>query len=368
VRRAVRQLTTLRVNLGDGNDRATNQASLDTAGVQGGITGGPGDDVLNGGAGRDSLTGDEGVDALNGNGGDDFLIDGSTEASTDVVDAVVMRGGDGTDLVSYGAGAAPVVVDLDGIPDDGRPGEADHVQADVERIGGGSGSDSLTGNVGDNVLFGGGGNDLLNGLAGQDGVNGGFGNDGLSGGDGNDLVRGEAGDDTLRGGAGLDTLDGGDGSDACDVGTDGGTQTNCENAVVDPRDPPPIGFVDVTPRHVEAGVGQDQTFTVTWTHPDSWRLLDSVDVRLTASGETIFRARWDEGTDVITQLEGDGVTLDAASSDSEGQNSRKRRLSLVVRFQSIPPVARRLSRPWLPMTLDESRTGRRSERFGSERH
>lgn len=95
----------------------------------------------------------------------------------------------------------------------------------IEKISGGSGSDSFVGNFADNALIGndgddtlrgGDGNDFLRGDAGDDVSYGGEGDDQLFAGpgdDGNDTLNGDAGADTLGGGAGNDVMDGGTGTD-----------------------------------------------------------------------------------------------------------------------------------------------------------
>jgi hypothetical protein len=91
-----------------------------------------------------------------------------------------------------------------------------------------------------------------------------------------------------------------------------------------------VGRVQLVPRHGQADVGRPERLRITWTHPDSWRLLDTLEVRLTLAGTKVFRARWDERSDVIRQLEGDAVVLDEDASGAAGQNQRKVRLTLVV--------------------------------------
>ncbi|HEX8347013.1 MAG TPA: hypothetical protein VF657_20085 [Actinoplanes sp.] len=142
--------------------------------------------------GNDHLSGGEGNDELSGN----FGTDGT-------------YGGAGVDLVSYTERLVPVVADLDGqAGDDGSTNEKDTIGADVERLYGGWGNDTLTGNAAANHINGGHGADVIRGgpgddeLAGDDGVRGGV-----------DLVYGEDGDDKLTGG-GIDeddryVLDGG---------------------------------------------------------------------------------------------------------------------------------------------------------------
>jgi Ca2+-binding RTX toxin-like protein len=155
---------------GEGIDRLSGGAGLDT------LFGGPGDDRLNGAAddlvgadGPDSLNGEEGNDELGGGPGDDSLAGGPG--------ADVMIGGEGSDSAGYPEAQEGVTATLDGAPGDGRAGENDHIQSDVEGLRGGRGPDTLTGNSGANTIDGGPGEDLLEGLGGIDQLDGGGGVD-----------------------------------------------------------------------------------------------------------------------------------------------------------------------------------------------
>ena len=131
---------------GDGSERLRANTSLPTA-----IDGGSGSDVLIGGSGADLIDGGEGNDVLIGNAGGDTL-----------------NGGDGSDTASYSERTAPVSLSLDSQPNDGETGEGDAINDDVERLIGGAGNDTLTGNDQNNVLIGNAGDDTLNGGDGND--------------------------------------------------------------------------------------------------------------------------------------------------------------------------------------------------------
>ncbi|WP_238010030.1 hypothetical protein KZZ52_34530 [Dactylosporangium sp. AC04546] len=187
---------------------------------------------------RDTLTGDGGANRLEGGAGDDVL-DGAGGNDTVIGGAGSdeLHGGAGTDTASYAGHTQAVTADLDGVADDGAPGENDLVATDVENLSGGTGADTLTGDSGANRLTGdtclgvvlcAGQGDVLNGGAGADVLLGGFGDDTLSGGPGNDTLTAGPGDDTLNGDGGFDDLDGGSGTDSCSAGLGGGTTTNCE--------------------------------------------------------------------------------------------------------------------------------------------
>lgn len=218
------------------------------------ICGGGGDDTLIGGGGNDRLFGQAGGDTLQGGDGNDVLT-GAAEADT-------LSGGAGTDTAAYQDHQSPVDLSIGDGANDGAAGEDDDIQADVEQLRGGDGSDVLTGDGGPNMLQGGGGDDLLQGGDGDDSLVGGTGADTFAGGAGSDLadyrtanvnltlsigngandgaagegdeiqadverLRGGAGDDVLMGdsvanklvgGAGDDALDGGGAGDVLDGG------------------------------------------------------------------------------------------------------------------------------------------------------
>jgi len=204
----------------DGNDSATVSVGVSTR-----MNGGEGDDVLEGsevddllrgGPGADQLFGSDGFDTLDGGTGPD-VMSGGTEA---LVRDIPLE----FDFVSYSGRTTGVRVTIDGIADDGEPGEGDNVLPDVEVVLGGRGDDVLIGNDafvnalaglgGNDILVGGGGEiDILFGDRGNDDLIGGPGVDILDGGRGNDRLRGGAGEDELTGGPGRDVLAGGSGSD-----------------------------------------------------------------------------------------------------------------------------------------------------------
>ena len=113
---------------------------------------------LLGGDGDDTLTGNNATNELDGGDGNDVL-----DLGRGTLDVAIGR--DGTDTVTYSTRTAPVIADLDGLPDDGEAGENDRISADVENLTGGSANDRLTGSPDANVLNGGTGNDVLDGGA-----------------------------------------------------------------------------------------------------------------------------------------------------------------------------------------------------------
>ena len=150
----------------------------------------------------DTLTGDDNANALSGGGGDDTLRGGGG--------ADTLTGDEGRDTATYSERADAVFVALDGSANDGAAGEGDAV--DAERVVGGEGDDTLTGNNAANGLLGGAGADTVTGLAGTDV---------LEAGDGDDDVRARDGE--------IDTVDcGGDGDKL--QGDPADQLTSCEQA------------------------------------------------------------------------------------------------------------------------------------------
>jgi Ca2+-binding RTX toxin-like protein len=151
------------------------------------ITGTDGNDVLNGTPAGEAIYAAGGNDIVNAGDGDDD-IDGGPGSD-------ILSGGPGQDSVSYGGGSG-VVVTLDGLPNDGAPGENDNVFPDVEDVFGTENDDKLTGNAAANTLDGNGGDDKIVGGAGEDTLFGGDGNDFIDSRDGKrDRVECGAGDD-----------------------------------------------------------------------------------------------------------------------------------------------------------------------------
>jgi Ca2+-binding RTX toxin-like protein len=91
---------------------------------------------VRGGAGADRLVGGDGADILRGNAGDD-VFDGRGGGDTYIGDT-------GQDVADYRSRSARVVVDADGVRDDGAAGEGDNVGGDVDDLLGGAGDDVLT--------------------------------------------------------------------------------------------------------------------------------------------------------------------------------------------------------------------------------
>ena len=261
------------INGNGGNDKLTDAWGAETGRT---LNGGPGDDEIWGYEGNDTLDGGDGKDNLDGGSGDDRVLggagddevdgDGYDEVGSDFVD-----GGPGYDYVDGWEDPEEldknpsIDVTLDGVANDGRPGENDNVVGvedfemnTVGRIVGtdarekiviynpaNSGPSTLIGNGGDDELAGQDYNDTVDGGAGNDQVEGGLGNDTVTGGPGQDIIYGDAtasrctwysckipfGNDVINARDGeADSIDCGIGQDKATVDAID-TVTNCETVI-----------------------------------------------------------------------------------------------------------------------------------------
>lgn len=129
------------------------------------------------------LTGTPGKDSLYGRAGDDVLLAAAGEDELDGgPGADALSGGPDRDAVSYDGATADVT--LDGVANDGVPGEGDNVLLDVEDVYGTEGPDKLIGNALENTLDGNAGNDQIIGGSNADGLFGGEGDDNINSRDG----------------------------------------------------------------------------------------------------------------------------------------------------------------------------------------
>jgi Ca2+-binding RTX toxin-like protein len=198
------------------------------------LIGGSADDTLDGGIGNDEVEGEKGDDRMIGGTGNDTLAwddgDGSDRMSGDAgIDTIEVEGSllQGDDFVLEQSGTQAIfdrvnlglftltvdtaeIFDVAGVGGDDKFTVGDLSNTDVNKVfyRGGEGNDLLDGSETSTQLN-------AKGEAGNDTLIGGSANDTLDGGAGNDEVEGEKGDDTMIGGSGNDTLawDDGDGSD-----------------------------------------------------------------------------------------------------------------------------------------------------------
>jgi hypothetical protein len=208
----------LRVNLGDMNDNWNDwdgPSMIDAGpGSDNAIFGAGGNDVIHGGSGNDVLVGGTGNDTLDGGvGDDDFegipgerLFGGNPPSQG--TDTYI--GGGGGDAVVYTGRGEDLSLSLDGVANDGEPGENDNIGPDVTTVLGGDGSDVIVGDDYANALAGDTGDDVIEGRGGDDRLFGGSGADRLDAGVGQDYLEGDDAGDVLIGGPDVDTFYGED--------------------------------------------------------------------------------------------------------------------------------------------------------------
>ena len=153
------------------------------------ITGTAGANELSGMGAGDVLRGFNGDDSLFGGANNDFLYGGR---GADLID-----GGMGNDWAMYNDSNHGVVINLNGVGSGGVFSNGDTF-SDVERVRGSNFDDEISMDNGINKVLGGSGSDTINGMGGKDQLRGGADNDTLDGGTGNDTLFGDAGSDTFR--------------------------------------------------------------------------------------------------------------------------------------------------------------------------
>jgi hypothetical protein len=212
-----------------------------------------------------------GNDTLSGLGGPDIFLSASVPDGADR-----MTGGSGFDVISYETRIRPINATLNfGGADDGAAGEGDEIIGGNERINGGNAGDTIRapdGSTGSHVLFGGGGDDTIEGADGPDSINAGS---------GLDLVLAQGGNDTVFAGDGeVDTLRCGSGNDIAQLDSIDG-HDSCENRN------PGVGSLRLTPKTRSAKAGRPTHMRLSWRHPQSWRKLRAVELRLTNDGTEV---------------------------------------------------------------------------------
>ncbi|WP_424986197.1 calcium-binding protein [Microbulbifer sp. S227A] len=204
------------VRLGNGADRVTT-GNGETGWVENISTSGGNDVVTLGSGGAVTVGTSRGNDRINLQ---DLFYN-------EAEDGVALRGGAGTDTLSFQAFSLGVAVNLDlsGAYQEVATGAGFFSIIGIENLIGSQHADMLTGTAIKNVISGKSGADLILGGGGNDTIKGDAGNDMLFGQLGRDTVIGGAGRDTIDGGFGNDTLRGNGGGDTFVFGNKSGTDT-----------------------------------------------------------------------------------------------------------------------------------------------
>lgn len=236
-------------------------------------------DTLFGSDADNLFLGRNGDDVLNPRGGSDVIDEGSAPSGADTI-----AGGDGAnDRVFYSVRTSGVNVSLDGVRNDGATGEQDNVSSTVEQIGGTNFRDVLTGSGVANVIDGFGGPDTIDGLGGNDTLSAGASNNAVLGGTGNDVIEARNGE--------IDNIDCGENagdSDTANRDTSENRVAGCERGTV--------GVLRLAPKAVDAEAGKVARLRLSWRHPQAWRKLRKVELRLLSEngmsvGEVTIRPR-----------------------------------------------------------------------------
>ena len=206
--------------------------------------------------------------------GDDTLIGGTnmdTYFSPSLDGADTILPGPNFTVVDYGprASSVPLTITVGhGTRDDGAPGERDDIRAGTDMVVGGRGGDTLTQDPASTAfiqLVGGPGVDTLTGGQGNDIIDGGPGSgETLLGREGNDYINARDGEFDLVGcGSGENDTADLDGSDGF---------SSCENRTV--------GTLRLATEAVRAKAGEVARLKLRWRHPQGWRKLAKVELRL----------------------------------------------------------------------------------------
>ena len=254
---------------------------------------------------RESFDGMLGNDFLAGLGGSDgFEMRAAPEGADEV------RGGDGHDYVDYFFRTVGVTVTLDhGADDDGQSGEGDDVR-EVEEAVGGRGDDRLEAAFGSTTPV------TLWGLFGNDRLTGGEGDDDLigegTGGSGQDAINGRGGDDNIGANSTVSDPDFID----CGTGFDAVQHDKVETAILRCEQARELGTLKMATGRIAAEAGETARLSLRWKHPDGWKQLRELTVRLRgvaeSAGEIRIRPR-------AGRVSSDGVKLVRSTLGHDGK-------------------------------------------------
>jgi hemolysin type calcium-binding protein len=210
------------------------------------VRGGLGDDVLRAGTGRRVV-----FEMGKTPDGADKILSGSVAIS----------------IINYEDRTRPVTATLaSGGADDGEAGERDEILGDHKEVYGGSAGDVLRAPVGSTIRR------IIDGKGGGDKIEGTEGADTLIGGPGGDQLAGFGGDDHLLARDGQsDTVDCGLQTDTVEVDSIDNFG-NCENGT--------IGVLRLAPKALRARAGETAKLKLSWRHPQGWKQLRSVTLRV----------------------------------------------------------------------------------------
>ncbi len=228
-----------RISLGDRDDTGTRAAEI--FGEAGNDTLRNGGGEVDGGAGSDLLViQDVTYQFLSGSNGGAFRGGDGDDTITGAISRgqhVFADGGPGADLITQGTAdyrtrTTGVLVTLDGVANDGAPGEGDNIGLYVHGVRGGAAADVITAGPFHSMIYGYGGDDVITGSDQSDAIYPGDGSDRVTALGGGDFVMSKDGvADLIDCGAGstdelytADTLD---------------THIGCETANLYAPDPPP---------------------------------------------------------------------------------------------------------------------------------
>ena len=214
-------------------------------------------------------------------GGDDVVLSSASAGVRTVVDMGAAKEGADTIVsaneVSYAQRTSPIraSVGLDGA-DDGEAGERDEL-VDVGTVRGGSGADTL---FSVNRRFG----TTLDGGGGDDTIIGTAQNDRLTGGPGRDFVFGDSGSDRLfTDDFDIDRVLCGDGlTDVARTDTAEEEISGCETVER-------VGKLALAPKALTAEAGETARLRFSWTHPQSWRKLHAITLKLRTRDRVVGR-------------------------------------------------------------------------------
>jgi Ca2+-binding RTX toxin-like protein len=171
------------------------------------------------------------------------------------------------------------------------------VRPSVENVSGTNHRDVLIGNELGNALVGFGGDDTIDGFTGNDEIVGGAGVNRLFGNAGDDFIEARFGS--------LDTVDCGSntpsGFDRFDVDSIEESVAGCERRAVG------VGRLRLAPKMLQATAGERAHLRLRWRHPQSWRKVRTIELRLLNEGrpvgEVTIRLRAERiGADGAVQL------------------------------------------------------------------